>query len=141
MNESNEHSWFNDAIDAYLAGGLSADEARQFESHASQCESCASELQSAGKLEHQMSTLFAASIPALDFADRLIARLRHSAPRLRIHPAIKRAAITAAAIAFVGGIGYVGNEQMKRGSLPGFALSQPRRAVTTPNGMLARCFG
>src|SRR2546430_364445 len=132
MHEATEHSWFSEQIASYIAGGLSPESEAQFESHAKICESCAAELNAARELEKKMSTLFAATLPARDFEDRLIAKLRETAPRLRIniHPAVNRAAIAAAALLFVGGVGYVANRQMSNGSLPGFALLDRVRAAS-----------
>src|SRR5437762_14054688 len=85
MNDTSEHSWFTGQIAAYIAGGLAREDRARFESHAKECETCAAELAAAQTLEEKMSSLFAASLPAKDFEDRLIARLRETAPRLRIH--------------------------------------------------------
>jgi hypothetical protein len=143
MNEST-HNWFREQIAAYIAGGLDDDETRRFEDHAQECASCAAELQGARQLENHMSSLFAASVPALDFEDRLIARLRRGAPRLRIHPAVRRASATAAAILCVATVGYFANEQIQRGSLPLVAFGSVDRPAdtsrlglaTTPTGSI-----
>src|SRR5205814_4262012 len=132
MNDTSEHFWFSEQIAAYIAGGLAREDRARFESHAAECETCAAELNAARQLEEKMSSLFAATLPARDFEDRLIARLRETAPRLRIHlhPAVKRAAVAAAALLFVGTVGYVANQQMQGGSLPGLALLDRVKAAS-----------
>src|SRR5436190_23360685 len=106
MTDATGHSWFTDQIAAYIAGGLADEDRARFESHLQECERCAAELAAAQQLENKMSSLFAGGIPAGDFESRLIARLRETAPRLRIsiHPSVKRAAIAAAALLFVGSV-------------------------------------
>src|SRR5262249_32665579 len=94
-----------------------------FEAHAGECETCAAELQSARELEQKMSSLFAATVPNENFENRLIARLRESAPRLRIHPAIRKAAVAAAAVILLGGVGYVANQKINSGSPPVIGFS------------------
>src|SRR3954452_16952542 len=137
-NPDTEHTWFTDRIAAAITGGLSADEQSQFDAHTAACETCRRELDELRELEGKMTTLFAPALAGPDFEDRLIARFRDRTTsrlsiasfverRLRLpafpqHPAIRRAAATAAAILLLGGFGYVGNDLMQRNRLPGMAM-------------------
>src|SRR4051812_42407359 len=106
MIEDTEHTWFTDRIAAAIAGGLSPDEQSRFDAHVATCEPCRREADELRDLEDRMTTLFAPALAAPDFEDRLIARFRdRTTSRLRLrlpqfttHPAIRRAAATAAAI-------------------------------------------
>src|SRR5262245_56726247 len=111
----NEHEWFQDRIADALAGGLPADERQRFETHRAGCADCAREFDALAETEKTMTQLFASAIPTAGFEDRLIAGLRGRAPRLRINPFVRRAAIAAAAAIVLGGFGWVANHQMERG--------------------------
>jgi hypothetical protein len=113
-----EHEFFQDRIAEYLAGGLPELERSQFESHLAACPTCAADYTAARQLEKNMTQLFAPIAPPSDFEDRLISRLRFSAPRLRISSTVRRAAIAASVAMLLGGAGYVMNQQIENGTLP-----------------------
>src|SRR4051794_21086279 len=143
-NDETEHDWFTDRIAAALAGGLTADERSRFDAHVATCDACRQELDEMRELEGTMTTLFAPALAGPDFEDRLIARFRDRTThrlsvasfverRLRLpaipaltgfgaHPAVRRAAVAAAAIIVLGGFGYVGSTLMERNRLPGMAM-------------------
>jgi len=115
-----DHAWFRERIPTALADGLAADEQSRFDAHATACPACAAELRSIRQTEETMTDLLDAALPAPGFEDRIIARLRETPMRRRllrlsltfpsIHPAVRNAAVAAAAVLVVAGIGYVGSE-------------------------------
>lgn len=111
-----EHQWFAKQIASYLAGGLTPAERAEFESHASNCPDCAADLDSARELENHMIALFDQQMPSADFEDRLVIKLRKPKAR-RIHPLVRKVALSAAAVIVVGGLGYAGREFLISGKL------------------------
>jgi anti-sigma factor RsiW len=102
----NEHEWFNERIAAHLTGGLAEDELLRFEAHWASCSDCSHQYAELEQTEKTMTQLFAAVAPDPDFENRILGRLRFSAPRLRINPIVQRAAVAAAAAMVLGGAGW-----------------------------------
>src|SRR5690348_13395686 len=118
----NDHIWFQEQIAAYLSRGLEGDDLARFESHRDACATCAAKLQAAADADAQLHHLFKEVAPSNSFEDRLIQGLRTDRHRTfkfpTIHPAIRKAAVAAAAVIVLGGFGYVASEQMNRGKIP-----------------------
>ncbi|WP_428940811.1 DUF4349 domain-containing protein [Fontivita pretiosa] len=131
-NDESEHAWFAEQMAAYLAGGLEAGERARLESHAAACVACAGQLRRATEIERRMTALFADAAPAADFEDRLLARLRFKLPKRRywIHPAIRKAAVAAAAVLLLGGTGFVGSEYLETGRLPDWSSGSVTRMMS-----------
>ena len=131
--EPDDHARFRDDIGAYLAGGLDDDERRAFESHPAACPDCAAALSDAAAEERKLQDMFANALPAEGFEDRILGRFRSgaaAADRWRmttyLHPAVRRAAVGAAAVVMLAGFGYVASQQIDKGGLP-TPLSQGSR--------------
>ncbi len=99
-----DHTWAQENLDAYLAGGLTDDERTALDEHLANCAECAQSLKAARKLETTMKTLFADAPPAAGLEQRAIARLRRQ-PTVR--PRWVRYVIGAAAVLVLGLIGAV----------------------------------
>ena len=79
-----------------------------------------------------LQQLFATAAPAAGFEDRLIAVVRsHQRMRLTVPSPVKKAAIAAAAVLVVGGVGYLGS-QMMPGSLRYAANDNLIQSVAAP---------
>ncbi len=100
-------------IDAYIAGGLLADERTALEVHLTECAACAAALADAKSSDDGLRKLFADARPAAGFEDRLIRAVRQERRRrLWILLPVRRAAIAAAAVLVIGAAGYYGTNQI-----------------------------
>jgi uncharacterized membrane protein YgcG len=118
---SSIHAWFTEQIAAHLANGLTAEDRQRFETHAAECPACAAALADAAAADARFRQLFADVAPSADFEDRVIQRLRREPrhrfslprPNLRLHPAVRRAAVAVAATILIAGVGYVASSVME----------------------------
>jgi hypothetical protein len=94
------HDWTQENLDAYLAGGLTADERRSVELHIEACADCAQALAESRKLEQLMDDLFVEARPDAALEERAIAKLR----RARITRASALRFVAAAAAVLVLGL-------------------------------------
>src|SRR4051794_38624761 len=86
MNSTDlQHDWFREHLEAYLAGGLTTEERRKLEAHASLCAACDAALMDARKSDDALCELFADVAPT-DLDERLIASLRNVPAQRRIIP-------------------------------------------------------
>src|SRR5437016_2400430 len=99
-----DHAWTEENLDAYLAGGLTAQERADLERHVADCAECAGALEQARKLETAISGLFVDAIPRVDLEDRAIAHLRRQPTA---HPLWVRYVLAAAAVLVIGMVGGV----------------------------------
>lgn len=102
------HDEFDAAIDAHLAGGLSADERPAFERHVKACEPCAKNLAAAREFTRFVSGALEPNGPAEDLDERILSALRaegfRGRRRLRLPP-VPRFVRAAAAAAFAIAVG------------------------------------
>src|SRR5262249_35774437 len=94
------HNWTQENLDAYLAGGLTADERSSVELHIEACAECAQTLEESRKLEQLMDDLFIEARPDAALEERAIAKLRGA----RITRASAMRFIAAAAAVLVLGL-------------------------------------
>jgi hypothetical protein len=116
-----EHSQYLDQIPVYLAGGLSSDERRHFDTHIAICEACQAALDEAAQSDRNLQELFAAARPDGGFEERLIGELR-AAPfrrRLVIGPTMWRILSGVAAVLVLAGVGYSMGGLIEKNMLPG----------------------
>lgn len=109
MNTALEHDAFAQQLDAYLAGGLSPDEAAQMQAHAADCPMCADLLAHARATDARLNQLFESARPDAGFENRLLSRLGTASAPLRYrtpHPLVLRVATGVAAAVLLGGVGY-----------------------------------
>ncbi|HSV15024.1 MAG TPA: DUF4349 domain-containing protein [Tepidisphaeraceae bacterium] len=117
MTPSTQHTPDAELIDAYVTGGLAADERAAFEAHLRNCPTCQSTVASARSSDEAMRNLFDNARPTAGFEDRMIRAVREErSPRLRIPLPVRRAAAVAAAVLLVGGVGYIGNGLIENGN-------------------------
>src|SRR5262245_45158737 len=121
--EMSDHAWAQESIAAYLAGGLSADEAARLEAHARECAQCAAAVDSARRLDRELDSLFASVRPGLDLEDRAIQKFRVGPERA--WPALppylwrpRRALAIAAAVLFLATFGALVGSIVGDGRLP-----------------------
>ncbi len=110
----------SDLIEPFLVGGLNAKQREAFEAHIRDCPQCALSLSSARAFDASMSALLTDARPDSGLEDRVLASFRKSAPRPRLHPNVRRAAIGIAATIVLGGLGYVATNALESGQLPFF---------------------
>src|SRR5438552_4186716 len=73
MNSTDlQHDWFRERLEAYLAGGLTAEERRKLEAHAAMCAACDAVLAEARKSDAALCALFAEVVPT-DLEEKRIA--------------------------------------------------------------------
>src|SRR5690349_5155164 len=135
-----DHARFRDDIGAYLAGGLDDDERRAFEAHAAACADCAATLSDAAAEERKIRDMFADAVPSSGFEDRILGRFRAGAAAaerwrmtMHLHPAVRRAAVGAAAVVMLAGFGYVASQQIDNGGLPMLPFQGSRAVHTASN--------
>jgi hypothetical protein len=96
------HDWIRENLDAYLAGGLPAEERHDLEQHIATCAECAQVLADSRKMEKLMDDLFVASRPDAALEQRAIVKLRKA--RLR-RASMLRFVGAAAAVLVLGLVG------------------------------------
>jgi len=106
MSTPTEHTWFQQQIAAYLAGGLHAEDLPRFQQHESACPACAASLAELRKMDDDLSAVFQPVRPTEDFEDRLIARLHGRAMPWRGHPMLWKITSGIAAAIVLGATGY-----------------------------------
>ena len=114
-----DHAWTPEHVAAYLAGGLTTDEAARLEAHAIACPECAAALSAARRLDAELSSLFAPVRPAPGLEDRMIHALRTTRQKtLLVTGRVGRAMTAAAALLVLGTIGGVAASVSHDGRLP-----------------------
>lgn len=101
-----DHEWARENLDAYVAGGLPANERGRIEQHLAACAECTQALTQARRLESSMAELFADARPDAKMEERMIHRLRKVRPPRR-WPAWTRFAVGAAAMVLLGLVGAI----------------------------------
>ncbi len=97
-----EHNWAQDNLNAYVTGGLSAQERGRVEKHVAGCTECAHEQADICETEQLMEGIFARVRPDAGLEDRVIHKLRQTRkPR----PSWLRFVTAAAAVILLGVIG------------------------------------
>src|SRR5262245_4437410 len=81
VHEMTDHAWTQESVAAYLAGGLSADEAARLESHARECPACAAALDTARRFDTGLNALFACAQASPDLEDRAVQKFREGPSR------------------------------------------------------------
>jgi len=114
MNSELGHEQVIELTPVYVAGGLEGAELAAFEAHLARCTACASAVERARAADRRMESLFAGIRPPADFEDRVILDMRQRT-RMRISPAIRRAAIGVAAALLLGSVGLAGNYVAEHG--------------------------
>ncbi len=110
MTDTTEHPT-PETLDTFIAGGLPAGDHSAVDAHLATCPACSATVKEAATADRAMQTALASAGPDGGFDDRLIAAVRAAAlprPAFRLHPAVRRAAVAAAAVLVVGGVGYLG---------------------------------
>src|SRR5262249_5501341 len=114
-----EHTWFQENLAGYCAGGLSALESERFDRHRIACSACARILAASEGFDEAMENLFAEVRPAVGWGNRVIDGWRADA-RGRVFrlPRWARWAASAAAILVLGVLGavlqgFAGNGDLK----------------------------
>jgi hypothetical protein len=110
-----EHAWVQENLDAYITGGLSAQECDRVERHLKSCSECAHLKAEINEMEHLMEGICARVYPDAGLEDRAIQRLRQ-APRRR--PNWLRFVAAAAAVVVLGTVGGVVRMLALDGTLP-----------------------
>ena len=106
-----DHIWVQESLDAYTAGGLTADERVTLERHLAGCAECTQALATARSLEATMKSLFADAPPDRNLEERAIHHLRRQPAR---SPMWVRYALSAAAVLVLGFLGAVAQTALNR---------------------------
>ena len=115
-----DHAWSTDHITAYVAGGLSAEEAERLENHARDCSICTEAIADARRLDRGLSNLFATARPAPTLEDGLIRTLRTGSVRkpFRVTGWPTKAIWATAASVGLGAVGFLGSRMAELSDLP-----------------------
>src|SRR5262249_49513779 len=114
-----DHAWVQENIAACLADGLPGDERERFERHVHGCAECHRLWTEQQGFEQALGTLFADAQPRAGFEDRVLRRLRMSpARRQQGWPMWAKLLTGAAAVVFLGALGFALNTVMENGRLP-----------------------
>ena len=115
-----DHTWTQEQLAAYVAGGLDAAEAERLLAHTCICDTCAAALASAVELDQRLDALFADVHPDTRLEDRLMLTLR-TAPSSRSFAVTgwpRRAMTAVAAVLLLGAFGGVVGSLVNEGGLP-----------------------
>ncbi len=119
------HTWFQEHLDAFIAGGLTPEERAAMNAHSEECGACATTLSQAIQSDEAIRKLFQTVTPSAHFEENLIMNLRTlTAPKPLIHPSVFRAATSVAAVIVLGGLGLIGQRAMKDGKFPELSLQK-----------------
>jgi hypothetical protein len=121
LHEKSDHAWAQESVAAYLAGGLSADEAARLEAHARECPACAAALDTARRFDTGLNALFAGAQAGPDLEDRAVQKFRAGPSRKSRMPTSRAARVLIAAGVLIA-LGSVG---ALAGSIPVGGLPLP----------------
>src|SRR6516165_7313580 len=79
-----DHTWTQEHDVAFVAGGLSADEAERLEAHVRDCPACAAAVSAARDLDRGLGELFAADRPGPALEDRVVRSFRAGRQRRKL---------------------------------------------------------
>ncbi|HEY3787892.1 MAG TPA: zf-HC2 domain-containing protein, partial [Urbifossiella sp.] len=114
-----EHAWSQEQIAAYLAGGLTSEEAERLDQHARECPDCRAALAAAKHFDRGLGTLFAPLRPKPGLEDRAIQAFRAAPPRVIFFLGWpRRITAAAAAIIAMATFGALAASIMADGRLP-----------------------
>jgi Domain of unknown function (DUF4349)/Putative zinc-finger len=114
-----DHAFVQENVAAFLADGLPGEERERFERHVHGCAECNRLLSEQHGFEQALGTLFADAQPRAGFEDRVLRRLRTSPARRRQGmPGWAKLLTGAAAVVFLGALGFALNTVMENGRLP-----------------------
>ncbi len=102
-----DHTWTQESISAFVAGGLDLAESERLEAHIQDCPTCAADLAAARRLDHGLADLFAVARPAPGLEDRAVRAIRTARARRRMLLTGWRRTVAAGVAASVG-LGVVG---------------------------------
>ncbi|HWY86540.1 MAG TPA: DUF4349 domain-containing protein [Gemmataceae bacterium] len=129
-----EHTWFQENLAGYCAGGLSVEEGERFQRHRIACAACAGMLAEAKELDQTMDSLFAPVRPTAGWENRVIETLRAArwSPRSN-WPRWARVAASVAALVVLGGLGSLLHGFVVAGDLafPGTAAHHEPEATAS----------
>jgi hypothetical protein len=113
-----EHTWFQDNLAGYCAGGLSTEERERFDRHRIACAACARTLTNSQRFNETMDNLFAGVRPDAGWENRVIETL-HVAPRWRgmRWSKWKHLAAGMAALVALGTLGALLNSSVSKGKV------------------------
>jgi hypothetical protein len=127
-----DHLWTQDHIEAFVVGGLTAEEAGRLERHARECPECTADLAAVRQLDRGMGGLFAEVRADPGLEDRAV-RSTRSAKRSRIMFTgfLPRVAIAAGVLVVLGSIGALAGSLIDNGRLrlPGESFARSSRAM------------
>jgi hypothetical protein len=127
-----DHAWVQDNLDAYVAGGLPAQDLGRVAQHVADCADCKQALAQAQQLETTMAELFADARPDAKLEERMIRGLRKVSVPMR-WPAWTRFAIGAAAVVMLGVVGAIVQTVVVGGAFPGIGSEQSALPNSTNN--------
>jgi hypothetical protein len=113
-----EHTWVQENLASYVAGGLEAGERDRIEQHTATCATCARALAEARAMDADLDQLFAPVRPEAALEDRLVRALRATAVRSGRRSLWVRCALGAAAVLLLGLVGASASYIAERGGLP-----------------------
>ncbi len=99
-----DHAWVEQNLDAYVLGGMSADERETIAHHLAGCAECERAVEEARQVEKRLDDLLAEARPDAGLEDRVIQRLRRST---RSRAGVFRFVAAAAAVLVFGIVGAV----------------------------------
>lgn len=79
-----DHTWTHEHAAAFVAGGLTADEAERLEAHARDCPACAAAVEAAREFDRGLGDLFAAGRPGPALEDRAVRSFRTGRQRWKV---------------------------------------------------------
>jgi hypothetical protein len=115
-----DHAWCREQIEAYVLGGLTAEETERLENHVRDCADCAAALADARRIDGDLGGLFADARTDPGLEDRAIGTIRTVRPRRKWSFSIRlpRVAIAAGVLLVLTTVGAMVGALMNGGRLP-----------------------
>jgi hypothetical protein len=126
-----EHHWTQDHIEAFVVGGLTADESDRLERHARDCSECAAELANTRRLDRGLGGLFAEVRADPGLEDRAVGSTRAAKRRvIMLSGFLPRLAVAAGVLLVLASIGALAGSLMDSGRLrlPGESFARSSSA-------------
>src|SRR5437763_1434343 len=128
-----DHVWSQDQIEAFVVGGLTADEAERLEGHVRDCPDCAAAVAAARRIDRGLGGLFTEIRTDAGLEDRAVLAVRTVRQRrLMLSSRMARFVVAAGVLLALGAVGALTGTLISGGQLPLPGILMAKRSLLKP---------